>query len=448
MNITNVFVLMLENHSYDNIFGWSNFDGHLPDGVTKTTANGLPAGAFTNIDRKGTSYSLTKGAPYSLGFDPGHEFTDTYVQLCGAAAATADDVVHDKIVLNNAIHATLQTDPNKFGFAATYGDIGQNPAPAFSAFTPDQLPVLNFLARQYGVCDNWFSSMPGPTFPNRFFAVAGTSAGLDNSPSDLKVFEAVYTKSAVFDFPNGTVFSALGPADWLVAQGDVAQTRAIAGIHEHMDRFVSHDKLLEQLRGGSLSSKFVFIEPEYDAQNDFRNGNSMHPAGDVRRGEALVKTFYDAISGWKNWSTSLLLIVFDEHGGFFDHVLPGPALPPGAPESAGLKEHNFAFDRFGVRVPAIVVSPYVRAGTIDHTLYDHTSILKTVDTLFEMKGALQFTDRVRAANDFSGILSLAEPRTDLPACPPAVPIGRGELPSSTGSPRAKEPFLALYTHQL
>jgi phospholipase C len=210
---------------------------------------------------------------------------------------------------------------------------------------------------------------------------------------------------------------------------------------------VSHDNLLGQLKSGSLSSKFVFIEPEYDAQNDFRNGNSMHPAGDVRRGEALVKTIYDAISGWKNWSTSLFVIVFDEHGGFFDHVMPGAAVAPGAPESASLKEHNFAFDRFGVRVPAIIVSPYVRPGTIDHTLYDHTSILKTVDKLFGMNGALQVTDRVRAANDFSRVLSLAEPRTDRPVCPSANAIGSGELPTSSGSPRAKEPFLPLYTHQ-
>ncbi|WP_321964233.1 alkaline phosphatase family protein [Paraburkholderia sp. J7] len=443
--INRIFVLMLENRSFDSVFGFSELTGTLPDG-TPAKANGLPVGPILNSDRKGKSYSFGKGAPFFLGFDPGHEFTDVCVQLCGLSVATADDVEDDRLVLGPTGYPALVRDLVSTGFCATYGDVGGKPADAFCAFTPDQLPVLNFLANQYAVCDGWFSSVPGPTWPNRFFAVAGTSSGLDNSPSEARVFEALFTDVPVYAFPNGTVFSKLAPTDWLVVQGDVAQARAIAGIHEHRDRFVGMDNFLTQLRAGTLGAKFVYIEPEYDAKNDFRNGNSMHPAGDVRRGEALIKTLYDAISTSAFWPESVFLIVFDEHGGFFDHVRPPPAVQPGAPESAGLNEHNFRFDRYGVRVPAVVISPYVRAGTVDHTIYDHTSILKTTDRLLGLNGALNFSARVRAANDFSKVLSLDAPRADTPKCPEPVAID-GETATSSGAPRAKDPFLPLYAHR-
>jgi phospholipase C len=142
----------------------------------------------------------------------------------------------------------------------------------------------------------------------------------------------------------------------------------------------------------------------------------------------------------------VLLVVFDEHGGFFDHVTPPTAEPSGSAENARLKTHSFAFDRLGVRVPAIVVSPFVPAGTIDHSVYDHTSILKTTDKLLGLNGGLDLTARVRAADDFAKMLSLAAPRTDIPKCPEPVAASGDPRPSSEGAPRAKDPFLPLYAH--
>ncbi len=172
----------------------------------------------------------------------------------------------------------------------------------------------------------------------------------------------------------------------------------------------------------------------------------MHPAGDVRNGEALVKTLYEAISGSSLWPGSMFVIVFDEHGGFLDHVRPPPAVPPGSGENPKLKMHNFPFDRLGVRVPALVISPYVPAGTIDHTQYDHTSILKTVDKVLGLNGSLNLTARVRAAADFSKMLALPVARSDIPKCPSPVAVGNVR-PSSAGTPRAKDPFLPLYAHR-
>jgi phospholipase C len=435
---------MLENRSYDSVFGWSSLAGTTPTGEP-TTANGLP-GAIVNFGRTGTSYQLGRGAPYALGFDPGHEFTDACVQLCGLQVANADTVRNDSLVLGAGGYPPFAADTSTTGFAGTYEDHSDAVADAFNAFTSKQLPVLNFLASEFGVCDNWFASMPGPTWPNRFFAVAGTSSGLDHSPSDAQVLEAVFFNAPIFTFPNGTVFSKIQESDWLIVQGDVAQTRGIYGMQNLLSRFVGMDTLLSRLASNSLTEKFIFIEPTYDAKNDFRNGNSMHPAGDVRKGEALVKQVYDAISASNLWSTSVLLVVFDEHGGFFDHVTPPIAVPPGSAENARLKTHNFSFDKLGVRVPAIVVSPFVPAGTIDHSLYDHTCILKTTDKLLGLNGLLDLTARVRAADDFTKMLSLSTPRTEVPVCPSPIATAGASRPSSEGAPRSKDPFLPLYVH--
>jgi len=172
----------------------------------------------------------------------------------------------------------------------------------------------------------------------------------------------------------------------------------------------------------------------------------MHPAGDVREGEALAKQVYGAISASALWCSSVLLVVFDEHGGFFDHVTPPIAVPPGSTENVRLKTHNFAFDRMGVRVPAIVVSPFVPIGTIDHSVYDHTSILKTTDKLLGLNGLLDLTARVRAADDFTKMLSLSTPRSEVPVCPSPIATAGGARPSSEGSPRSKDPFLPLYAY--
>ena len=121
MAIQHVFVLMLENRSYDNVFGWSQLTGTTPTGEA-TIANGFPAAPIVNFGSSGTSYQLGKGAPYALGFDPGHEFTDVSVQLCGLQVASADTVRHDFLVLGTAGYPPFAADTSTMGFAATYED--------------------------------------------------------------------------------------------------------------------------------------------------------------------------------------------------------------------------------------------------------------------------------------------------------------------------------------
>ncbi len=187
-------------------------------------------------------------------------------------------------------------------------------------------------------------------------------------------------------------------------------------------RFIDIGKFAEKLAAPGFNEKFIFIEPQYGTHKfditgpgDFSGGNSMHPLDDVRKGEQLVKQVYEAIRGVPPvWANSVLLITFDEHGGFYDHARPPhTATPPGdSPVNAAPGQFPVDFTQLGVRVPAIIVSPLIPKNTIDHTVYDHTSALATLEKL---AGLDPLTGRDAAAKDFLHLFKLAQPRTDTPA---------------------------------
>jgi phospholipase C len=344
--------------------------------------------------------------------DPGHEFEDAVEQLCGPG------VEH---------HGGPYPQPiTNSGFVQNYVDTGSvAPERIMRCYTPEQLPVLNALAREFAVCDRWFSSLPGPTFPNRFFALAASSGGLDGSPSKLDIVTAATVEG--YRFANGNIFDLLDQhcIEWRIFEGDefpAAFLLSGMNLNALQGRFDDFEEFESELGASSFGPKFVFIEPKYGTHDfaatgpgDFTCGNSMHPLDDVTRGERLVKSVYEAIRNSPHWEKSLLVVTFDEHGGFYDHVLPGPAVPPGDPVTESYVQHDFEFDQLGIRVPTVVVSPFIRRGVIDHTEYDHTSILATVQRLFGLKS---LTNRDQAANDLLHLLSLEAPRADAPASLP------------------------------
>jgi phospholipase C len=162
---------------------------------------------------------------------------------------------------------------------------------------------------------------------------------------------------------------------------------------------------------GFASVRYVHIEPSYGFLDKFRYGSSQHPLASVRVGDNFIKTIYEAIRNSPVWESSLLIITWDEHGGFYDHVPPPPAVPPGDIPTAAHSKNGFRFDQLGVRVPAIVISPRIPKNLIDHRTYDHASILATIEKLFELD---PLTDRDRNANSLTPLLTLMTPRTDAP----------------------------------
>jgi len=439
--IKHVFVLVLENRSFDHMLGFADISGRdartgHPTHVDDLTrggphANPNPNAADRPVDASRPAvFSLAqKRADGTHPPDPGHEFDHVLLQLCGYTRDQSAKVV-------------LPTHPDpgddypgidNSGFIASYMGLANrdgvvsnttDPESIMRCFDPAQVPVLTALAKEFAVCDRWFSSVPGPTWPNRFFFHAASSGGLDDSPSGFQSATASLLDG--YHFENGTIYDRLEGSryDWKVFMGDeFPQVFAIRGmtarrLEGHFRRF---EEFAEAVNDPEFSVPYVFIEPSYGqvlptTSKDFTGGNSQHPLDDITNGERLVKQVYETIRNSPHWNESLLLVTYDEHGGFFDHVAPPRTASPGdsisSPEN---NHHGFGFRQLGVRVPAIAISPLIPKNTVDHTTYDHSSLLATVESLF---GLEPLTRRDAAANKLDHLLSLATPRTDAPTSLP------------------------------
>jgi phospholipase C len=410
--ISHIFVLMLENRSFDHVFGFSGIPGI--DGLNGSESN--PDTAHGTVVRASATAAL------ALAPDPPHEYQNVVRQLHGTGGDAS-------------------AAPAMSGFIDSYADAGRKtaasyvPADIMRCQAAASVPVMTALAREFAVCDRYFSSLPGPTWPNRFFVHAASSGGLFRSPSAAKTLSSELL-GVGFTFQNGTIYDRLdaGKRWWRVYHGDdLPQVQAIAGMTARRlftDHFERYEAFAADVAKADYPFAYTFIEPNYghvataDITSDFRGGNSAHPVGSIADGERLIKEVYEAIRASPIWASSLLIISCDEHGGFYDHVVPPPAPPPGdAPINASLNppedpsiggilnSGDFAFDRYGLRVPALVISPYVARGTVAHQTFDHGSVVATVLRAFDCGN---LTARDRQASDLLGLLTLQQPRQDAP----------------------------------
>jgi phospholipase C len=290
-------------------------------------------------------------------------------------------------------------------------------------FDPPSLPVLNKLANEFAICDHWFASHPGPTWPNRFFVHAASASGQVDSPPDLNIAEAVVGINP-YTFHNGTIYDRLaekGLQHRIYSGNDCPQVRGIRGNHVDIQR--AHLSALQSdLQDPHFGISYIFVEPDNGQPDVFTfhcnsvKKNDMHPPSDVRDGEALIKQVYETIRNSPVWNQSVFVVIFDEHGGFFDHVPPPRGYPLG--DGSVDNSHHFQFDQLGVRVPAVIASPWIPRNVIDHIKYDHTSVLSSVVRLF---GLASLTQRDRAANQFLDMFSMITARTDTPVTLPSPP---------------------------
>lgn len=426
--IKNVFVLMLENHSFDNMLALSG----IPGIIAATTSD--------SNSYNGKTYNVAGGAPGSMPTDPGHEFPDTVEQLCGYGVKYRPQGNYPP--MNNSGFVANYATPTPQGAVPLPADVGD----IMLCFnTQPQLPVLYQLASQFVVCDQWFSSIPGPTWPNRFFLHGASSNGFEHSPTSAEMFE--WEALDGFRYPKGSIFDAMNgkKVSWRLyhdtsgpIEGTISQVSSIHNIElwdvNELSTFES------DVQSSSYPYQYTFIEPNYGdiANSSYEGGSSQHPMDGVTNGEALIAKVYESIRNSPLWMSSLLIITYDEHGGFYDHFAPPPAPPPGDGGNASkYNQSGFTFAQYGVRVPALIVTPLLAQG-VDHTIYDHASVLATLEWLF---GVPHLTDRDGKANMIRGIDKLGAPRTDCPTtlvAPAALPAREALAPAALAA-RELEP---------
>ena len=410
-----IVVLMLENGAFDHMLGFLQSPGYPIDGLT-----GAETVPVDPADPGSARVPVAPGAAYRGTFNvvpddnrtavqPGHEAPDVAAQL---------------------YRGSPDGQPCNAGFIWNYaqqpGNTPQHAQHIVQCFAPDRLPVMTTLAREFALCDHWFASVPGPTWPNRLFAHAATSAG--------HVDDGMFHEG---DYAVDTIYDRLDAAHlpWRIYFHDIPQAACLDHLQASAARghFRLFGEFLADARRGVLPA-YSFIEPRY-LDLLFLKANDQHPPHDIALGEHLVADVYEALRASPQWEQTLLVITYDEHGGLYDHVPPPPAVNPDGKVSSA-PAFPFGFDRLGVRVPAVLVSPYIAPGTIDSTVYDHTSLLATVEQRF---GLPPLTRRDAAAGSFAANLRLPTPRTDAP-----VTLARPADPQSAAAHReSREGLLAL-----
>jgi phospholipase C len=415
-SINHVVVLMLENRSFDHMLGFLyNAQGNVSpagqpfDGLTGTESNPDSTGAAVTVSQIGPT---TPNAYFMPGADPGEGYMATNDQLFGteSAPSSSSDVPSMQGFVKD-FNYTLGWQSSEGTWSIVPGTVASN---IMGCFTPAALPVLSALATSYAVCDQWFASVPTETLPNRAFACSATSQGhMDDKTR-------TFTSPSIFGLlgQHGIGWAIYGyEAEPLTASTFTDVATASGGVTGKFADFQA------AAAAGTLPA-FTFLEPSWGS-----TGNSQHPNYDVALGEQLIHDVYEAVRGGAGWAQTLLIVTYDEHGGCYDHVAP----PSGAiAPDADAGEFSFDFTRFGVRVPAVLVSPLIQAGTVFRvpagtTPIDHTSILKTVE---ERWGVPSLTARDAAAPSLGAVLTLTTPRTDDALAGVTVPVSGGTTPSA------------------
>ncbi|CAA3022575.1 non-specific phospholipase C6 [Olea europaea subsp. europaea] len=283
-------------------------------------------------------------------------------------------------------------------------------------FRPQNVPIYATLIREFAVFDRWFSSIPGPTQPNRLFVYSATSHG---STSHVK-------KQLAKGYPQRTIFDSVHDSglDFGIYFQNIPTTLFYRNLRKlkYIFKFHQYDlKFKGDAKKGKLPSLTV-IEPRYFDLKGLP-GNDDHPSHDVANGQKLVKEVYETLRASPQWNQTLLVITYDEHGGFYDHVQTPFVNVPNPDGNTGPAPYFFKFDRLGVRVPTIMVSPWIKKGTVisrpkgpaPNSEFEHSSIPATIKKMFNLSSNF-LTHRDAWAGTFEQVVrDLTSPRTDCPS---------------------------------
>lgn len=392
-NIKTIIIVMMENRSFDHVLGYLSLDGKDVNGLS---ADPTWLENFTNL-YGGKTYPIHALSPSTqLIPDPPHDRTPISTQIKTPCA-------------NGGC-------PELGGFVASYAT--RNPPPAdlsmvMGYYTAGALPVYDFFAKNFTICDSWFAPLPTGTQANRLMAMAGESAISDNVSGFLPEQSLVYdwltahgASWCVYQSGGFFPFFSLMPK-WLP---EIVTSLALP-LDGNGGRFRRYSRFKEDWTNSSNLPQVIFIEPEY-TDGPHRVPNDDHSPTGVAPGQAFLADIYQTISASKRWDETLMIVTYDEHGGFFDHV---------SPLEISTDVAGYQFQTTGLRVPAFLVSPYVAPGGVFSGDLDHTSILQLLADKFNAGGT--YSAPVSARTQLSKLSSaLSETRTPGSAPKLNVPI--------------------------
>jgi phospholipase C len=406
--IDTIIILILENRSFDHVLGYlSRGSGGLPvEGIRDDPAW---------LAQHANSWNGKAYPPHPISrmsfVDPPH-----------GSRAIADQIGRVR----------AGATPPMDGFVKVYAN--GNPKPddpglVMGHYTAAEVPMYDFLARNYSVCDHWFAALPAGTQPNKLMAMSGTTSVVDNAPALLPDQPLVYdwltdhrVRWCVYQSGDYFPFFTLMPA-WI---GEIATSLAgdQLGARGHFRRL----KHFPDDWKTSTMPQVIFIEPEY-SDGPHESPNDDHPPTAISRGQALVRDIYAAlIANPARWQRTMMIVTYDEHGGFYDHVAPLPIVTDVKTSTGFLVRLSTS----GVRVPALVLSPLVEPGSVHARPLDHTALLQLLADKFD--GGRPYSDAVARRQPWlsplSAVLTRSAPRTQAApapvlAAPPAAVMAAG-----------------------
>jgi phospholipase C len=399
--IDHIVVLMLENHSFDNLFGMlGRGDGFTLDASGRPTAtNPYPDGRLQHAFHMPTTCQLSG--------TPSQEWT---------ASHNAYD--------NGANDGFVRT-PVGPGSSQIVGGV------AMGYWTGDDLPFTYSLAGAFPIADRWFSSVMSQTDPNRRYLIAATSTGLTGDVPDPISDVNLLLPAA------GTIFNQLDlhGISWTnyVTSFPTGATPELYPVNDQVSELLhkkSFDQFFTDAAAGTLPA-FSLLDPDYSTQSQENPQN-------IVVGEGVLAQVVQALGASPLWPRTLFVLVYDEHGGYYDHVPPPAALPPDAvPPLVQPGEQLYdGFARYGFRVPAVVVSPYAKQNYVSHLVYDHASILAMIERKWNLP-ALTYRDaNANDLTDFLDLGALAAGQPTFPTLPPLAAPGNtpAALACSTSGP--------------
>jgi phospholipase C len=388
--IKNIVILMMENRSFDHLLGYLSLPPFNRKEVDGQSLDPTWLQQFTNFDGGQAIQPFHSTDPHTMpdDFDPPHERSNIAAQI--------DPRQDDSFPLNgfvSAIPPKVSTDPAVRKLVMSY-------------FGAAEAPVNDFFARNFTICDRWFCSLPAGTQPNRLMSMSGRSR-IDVNADILPDQELVY------DWLNQRNIS------WRVYHQEIPfftlMPKWLPSIL-FSDKFRCFEQMESDLRNTPPDQlpQVIFVEPTYQDSPHTGTSTDDHAPAGISDGQEFLMEAYKAVTASKTfWQGALMIVDYDEHGGFFDHV-PPPIIPTNPSDDA---EWTVPFKSLGVRTPAFIISPFVAAGAVSHNLLDHTSVLKLLGEKF---GNGSYSPEVdsRPVGSVSHVLDFTNPILSAPAPPP------------------------------